>query len=166
MHFLGYSRSPFGHQISPQTWQDGKSPVIFNRRYIDSFKLLFSGGAVPSGSTSGEILKEFQNTTKKWEPKAFAHRPLVTTLTLHHTYTHLTLPKTNSSHLKIGRAPKGNNRIPTYSNHPFSGATVDAANPAQPGMSTKNPVNNGENYQPWIPQLLNQLLLKLVVREG
>ena len=30
-----------------------------------------------------------------------------------------TLPETNCSHLKIGRAPKGNNRIPT---HPFSGA--------------------------------------------
>ena len=31
------------------------------------------------------------------------------------------LPKTNSSPLKIGRAPKGNDRLPT-SNHPFSGA--------------------------------------------
>ena len=30
-----------------------------------------------------------------------------------------TLPETNCSHLKIGRAPKGNNRIPT---HPFSSA--------------------------------------------
>ena len=35
---------------------------------------------------------------------------------------HITLPvpETNSSHLKIGRAPKGN----SFSNHPFSGATL------------------------------------------
>ena len=33
---------------------------------------------------------------------------------------HTTLPKTNSLPLKIGRAPKGN----SYSNHPFSGATL------------------------------------------
>ena len=32
----------------------------------------------------------------------------------------ITLPETNSLHLKIGRAPKGN----YYSNHPFSGAML------------------------------------------
>ena len=33
---------------------------------------------------------------------------------------HITLPETNSPHLTIGRAPKGN----SFSNHPFSGATL------------------------------------------
>jgi len=45
-----------------------------------------------------------------------------------------TLPETNTSPLKIGRAPK---RKGFYSNHPFSGATVDGRNPAPPGMLNK-----------------------------
>ncbi len=35
-------------------------------------------------------------------------------------FWYLPHPETNSSHLKIGRAPKGNK----YSNHPFSGAML------------------------------------------
>ena len=39
----------------------------------------------------------------------------------HHTHVILTLPETNSSPLKIGRAPKGKDRLPTIH---FQGRTV------------------------------------------
>ena len=48
-----------------------------------------------------------------------------------------TLPETNSSFLKIGCAPKGNE---SSSNHQFSGATLDGQNPANQLILVKYPI--------------------------
>ncbi len=77
----------------------------------------------PFGVTSAEvaIICPETYTWRFWEHTIETSQIAPPQICVYNTFISFTLPETNNSHLKIGRAPKGNNRIPTIH---FQGRTV------------------------------------------